>query len=48
MKHEEKNIYSAPEIEVLEVAIEQGFAQSNGEGGSGGIYPGWPGGENPL
>ena len=29
MKHEEKKIYSAPEIEVLEVAIEQGFAASN-------------------
>ena len=48
MKHEVKYIYSAPEIEVLEVAIEQGFAQSNGDSGPGGIYPGWPGGENPL
>ena len=28
MKNEEKKIYSAPEIEVIEVAVEQGFAQS--------------------
>lgn len=28
MKNEEKKIYSAPEIEVLEVSVEQGFAVS--------------------
>ncbi len=33
--------YVAPEVEVLEVAVEQGFAQSGGE------YPGW-GDENEL
>ena len=33
--------YVAPEVEVLEVAVEQGFAQS------GGTYPSW-GEEYPL
>ena len=33
--------YVAPLVEVLEVAVEQGYAQSGGD------YPGW-GGENPL
>ena len=28
MKNEEKKVYSAPEIEVVEVQVEQGFAQS--------------------
>ena len=28
MKNEEKRVYSAPEVEVLEVEIEAGFAQS--------------------
>jgi len=28
MKNEEKKIYSAPEVEIIEVAVEQGFAQS--------------------
>ena len=28
----EKKHYIAPEVEVLEIKIEQGFAQSNGEG----------------
>jgi len=30
MKNEEKKIYSAPEVEIIEVAVEQGFAQSGG------------------
>ena len=37
----EKKTYLAPEVEVLEVAVEQGFAVSGGE------YPGWPS-EQPL
>ena len=41
MKNEEKKVYSAPEIEVIEVAVEQGFAVS-GDG-----YPQW-GDETPL
>ena len=28
----EKKIYTVPQIEVLEIAIEQGFAQRGGEG----------------
>lgn len=28
MKHEEKKIYSAPEVEIIEVAVEKGFATS--------------------
>lgn len=31
MKHEEKKIYSAPEVEIIEVAVEKGFATSGGE-----------------
>ena len=31
MKNEEKKVYSAPEFEVVEVQVEQGFAQSGGE-----------------
>ena len=34
--------YVAPEVEVLEVQVEAGFAQSGGD------YPKWPGGEIPL
>ncbi len=30
MKNEEKKVYSAPEIEVIEIAVEQGFATSSG------------------
>ena len=30
MKNEEKKVYSAPEIEVVDVQVEQGFAQSGG------------------
>ena len=41
MKKENKQTYSAPELEILEVAVEQGFAQS------GGTYPSW-GEEYPL
>ncbi|MBR5138103.1 MAG: hypothetical protein IKV12_00965 [Alistipes sp.] len=48
MKHEEKRIYSAPEIEVLDVVIEKGFAQSGDGEFSGGDYPSWPGDELPL
>ena len=29
MKNEEKKVYSTPEIEVIEVAVEQGFAASD-------------------
>ena len=36
--------YIAPEIEILEVAVEQGFAQSTGDGGT---YDGF-GSETPL
>ena len=28
MRNEEKKVYSAPEVEVIEVAVEQGFAAS--------------------
>ena len=28
MKNVEKKVYSAPEVEVIEVAVEQGFAAS--------------------
>ncbi len=28
MKNEEKKVYSAPEVEEIEVAVEQGFAAS--------------------
>ena len=28
MKDEEKKVYSAPEVEVIEIAVEQGFAAS--------------------
>lgn len=38
---EKKMNYIAPEVEVLEVVVEQGFAVSGGE------YPTWPG-ETPL
>ena len=41
MKNEEKKVYSAPEVEVIEIAVEQGFAAS-GDG-----YPQW-GDEIPL
>ena len=41
MKNEEKKVYSAPEIEVVDVQVEQGFAAS-GDG-----YPQW-GDELPL
>lgn len=37
-----KQNYVAPEIEVLEVQVEAGFATSGGE------YPTWPGEELPL
>lgn len=37
----EKREYLEPRIEVLEIAVENGFAQSGGE------YPGW-GQEYPL
>ena len=36
--------YVAPELEILEVAVEQGFAQSTGDGGT---YDGF-GSEKPL
>lgn len=39
----EKRIYVAPEVEVIEVAVEQGFAASPTPSG----YPGW-GDEFPL
>ncbi len=41
MKKEETLIYQAPQVEVIEVEVENGFAASGGE------YPGW-GGEYPL
>lgn len=34
--------YEAPQVETVEVEVEQGFAVSGGE------YPGWPGEETPL
>ena len=34
LKTMEKMNYIAPEVEIIEVAIEQGFAQSNGNGGT--------------
>lgn len=39
---ENKLNYVAPEVEVLEVQVEAGFALSRGD------YPTWPGGEIPL
>jgi hypothetical protein len=42
MKTNEFLSYEAPLVEIVEVEVEQGFAVSGGE------YPGWPGGENPL
>ena len=44
LKTMEKMNYIAPEVEIIEVAIEQGFAQSNGNGGT---YDGF-GSENRL
>ena len=41
MKNEGKKVYSAPEIEIIEVRVEQGFAQSGHD------YPKW-GDEIPL
>ena len=38
---EKKEMYLAPEVEILEVEVEKGFAGSLGEGGSQGGYPGW-------
>lgn len=35
-----ENIYQAPQIEVLEINVEQGFASSNGAGDS--PYEIWP------
>ena len=34
--------YEAPQVEVVEVEVEKGFTVSGGD------YPTWPGGENPL
>ena len=39
---ENKLNYVAPEVEVLEVQVEAGFALSGGD------YPKWPGDEIPL
>ncbi len=39
-----EKFYVAPEVEILEVKVERGFAGSDptvGDGGHGG-YPGWP------
>ena len=41
MKTNEFLIYEAPQVEIVEVEVEQGFAVS------GGAYPQW-GDENPL
>ena len=38
---EKKEMYVAPEVEIITVSVEKGFAGSLGEGGSGGGYPGW-------
>ena len=38
---EKKEMYVAPEVEVLEVSVERGFQASWDEGGSQGGYP-WP------
>ena len=38
---EKKEMYLAPEVEVLEVMVEKGFAGSIGEGGSQGGYDDW-------
>ena len=38
---EKKEMYLAPEVEILEVEVEKGFQASLGEGGSQGGYPGW-------
>ena len=34
--------YEAPQVEIIEVEVEKGFAVSGGD------YPTWPGDENPL
>lgn len=41
MKTNEIMNYEAPQVEIVEVEVETGFATSGGE------YPGW-GSENPL
>ena len=38
---EKKEMYVAPEVEILEVQVEKGFAASPLDGGSQGGYP-WP------
>ena len=42
MKTNEIKNYEAPQVEIVEVEVEKGFATSGGE------YPGWGGSENPL
>ena len=37
---EKKEMYVAPEVEVLEVAVEKGFAASPEKPGNGGVDPG--------
>ena len=41
---ENKIYYDAPEVEVIEMMVEQGFATSNTPGGDGGINDGGEGG----
>ena len=41
---ENKMYYNAPEVEVVEMTVEQGFATSNTPGGDGGITGGGEGG----
>ena len=38
----EKQKYESPQVEVLEIEVEQGFAASNGAGES--LYEPWPSG----
>ncbi len=37
---EKKEMYVAPEVEILEVAVEKGFAATGDKPGNGGVDPG--------
>lgn len=37
----EKSIYTAPIVEILEIGVEAGIASSPGDLGDGGDLPGW-------
>lgn len=41
INNNEKSIYTAPTVEVLEIGVEAGIASSPGALGEGGDLPGW-------